>query len=77
MNDKIKKHIDFYKSINYNNYDFEIYKVKNKSNIQYSNNKDIYYSSPFGSYTILNDNVDKVVLLLDLNQYLIEAYYLY
>lgn len=74
----ILNNIDFYKTINYNDIDFNIYKVKNKRDIQYFNNKDIFYSSPFGLYIILNNsNYDNCLSLLDLNKYLIENYNLY
>ena len=66
--------IDLNRYINYNNYNFALYTVKNRSDIQYFNNKDIYCPSPFGSYIILNDVVDIVVSLLDLNKYFIETY---
>ena len=78
MTDTIKKNITFYKSVYYDDIEFDIYKVINKDKIKYFNNKDIYYSSPYGSYIILNDNQnEKIISLLDLNIYLIENYNLY
>ena len=53
------------------------YKVKNKKKIQCFNNKEIYYSSPYGSYIILNGDFDKSFSLLDLNKFLLENYNLY
>ena len=71
-----KENIEFYKNIYFNDIDFDIYKVKNKSNIKYFNN-DILYSSPFGSYIILKSDKNKFVSLLDLNKYIFNNYGLY
>jgi len=72
-----KENIEFYKNIYFNDIDFDIYKVKNKSNIKYFNNNDILYSSPFGSYIILKSDKNKFVSLLDLNKYIFNNYGLY
>ena len=72
-----KENIEFYKNIDFNDIDFDIYKVKNKSNIEYFNNNEILYSSPFGSYIILKNDKNKFVSLLDLNKYIFNNYGLY
>jgi len=71
------ENIEFYKNIYFNDIDFDIYKVKNKLNFEYFNNKQILYSSPYGSYVILKNDKNKFVSLLDLNKYIFNNYGLY
>ena len=77
MTDYISNNIDFYKNICFDNIDFDIYKVKKKSDIQYFNNKNILYSSPYGSYIILKTDDNKFVDLLNLNKYILLNHHLY
>jgi len=66
----LKNNIDFYKFINYNDIDYPIYKVKNKKDIDYVNNKEIFYSSPTGLYIILYEDVNTIFSLLDLHKFM-------
>lgn len=77
MTDILKKSIDFYKIVNYNDIDYPIYKVKNKKNIVYFNNKDIFYSSPTGSYIILNEDNNDIVSLIDIHKFMFLTHNLY
>ena len=77
MTDTIKNNIEFYKTIEYDNIDYPVYKVINKKNIDYVNNKEIFYSSPTGKYIVLYENVNDVFLLLDFHKFMILNYNLY
>ena len=77
MTDTIKNNIEFYKTIEYDNIDYPVYKVINKKNIDYVNNKDIFYSSPAGSYIVLYEDINNVFLLLDFHKFMFLNHCLY
>lgn len=77
MTDTIKKNIDFYKNINYNDIDYPVYKVINKKNIDYVNNKNIFYSSPTGKYIVLYEDVNDFLSLLDFHKFMFLNHNLY
>ena len=72
MTNTIDNNIDFYDNLTLNNYDFKIYKVNDKTNINYLNPY-IWFSSVSGDHIILNDNDKKNIItpsIIDIHLYL-------
>ena len=73
----LKHNIDLYKTIEYDNVDYPVYKVINKKDIDYVNNKNIFYSSPTGRYIVLYEDVNDLLLLLDFHKFMFLNHNLY